>query len=80
MRAHIPLTGSRAIGPRNPPPVLKGERLARPFNRAREQADSSWPPYHAMLERVDVLDIDHIREHQDVGLGADGVSDVILKH
>src|SRR2546427_922961 len=56
MRAHIPVTGSRAIGPRNPPPVLKGERVARPFNRAREQADSSWPPYHAMLERVDVLE------------------------
>jgi Flp pilus assembly CpaE family ATPase len=56
VKADIPVTGSRAIGPRNPPPVLNGERLARPFNRTREQADSSWPQYHAMLERVEVLE------------------------
>src|SRR5229473_6462862 len=56
MRADIPVAGSRAIGPGNPPPVLNGQRLARPFNRTREQADSSWPPYHAMLERVEVLE------------------------
>ena len=50
------MPGSRAIGPGNPPPVLNGQRLGRPFNRTREQADSSWPPYHAMLERVEVLE------------------------
>src|SRR5260370_4781074 len=56
MRADIPVAGSRAIGPGHPTPVLNGQRLARPFNRTREQADSSWPPYHAMLERVEVLE------------------------
>ncbi len=50
------MTGSRAIGPRNPPSVLNGQRLARPLNRTREQADSSWPSFHAMLERVEVLE------------------------
>jgi pilus assembly protein CpaE len=44
------------IGPQNPPPVLNGHKLARPFNRTREQAASGWPPYHAMLERVEVLE------------------------
>ena len=50
------MTGARAIGPGNPPPVLNGQRLGRNFNRTREQADSSWPAFHAMLERVEVLE------------------------
>src|SRR5438445_13810857 len=50
------MTGSRAIGPENPPPVLNGQRQARPLAATRQQANSSWPPYHSMLERVDVLE------------------------
>src|SRR5229473_1148579 len=56
MRTGVPMTGARAIGPGNPPPVLNGQRLGRNFNRTREQADSSWPAFHAMLERVEVLE------------------------
>src|SRR6266436_6393282 len=56
MRTGVPMTGARVIGPGNPPPVLNGQRLGRSFNRTREQADSSWPAFHAMLERVEVLE------------------------
>ncbi len=56
MRTGAPATGSRGIGPENPPPVLNGERRTRPFTSTRQQADSSWPPFHAMLTRVDVLE------------------------
>src|SRR5260370_34756442 len=56
MRTGVPMTGARAIGPGNPPPVLNGQRLGRNVNRTREQADSSWPAFHAMLERVEVLE------------------------
>src|SRR5713101_2872581 len=56
MRTGVPMTGARVIGPGNPPPVLNGQRLGRNFNRTREQADSSWPAFHAMLERVEVLE------------------------
>ena len=56
MRTGLPMAGSHAIGPENPPPVLSGERSVRPFTGTRQQADSSWPPFHAMLERVDVLE------------------------
>jgi pilus assembly protein CpaE len=56
MKAGFPMTGSRAIGPENPPPVLNGQRQARPLAATRQQANSSWPPFHSMLERVDVLE------------------------
>jgi len=56
MRVGVPVTGAGAIGPENPPAVLNGVGRARPRTGTRQQADSSWPPFHAMLERVDVLE------------------------
>src|SRR5437879_11426875 len=50
------MTGSRPTGPEKPPPVLNGKRQARPLAATRQQANSSWPPFHSMLERVDVLE------------------------
>jgi Flp pilus assembly CpaE family ATPase len=56
MRSGLTVSGSRAIGPENRPPVLNGQKPARPFTETRQQADRSWPPFHAMLGRVDVLE------------------------
>src|SRR5260370_5022443 len=56
MRTGAPITGARAMRPETRPPVLNGQRLGRNVNRTREQADSSWPAFHAMLERVEVLE------------------------
>src|SRR5260370_36935251 len=56
MRSGASAAGRGGIGPENPPPVLNGERRTRPFTSTRQQADSSWPPFHAMLTRVDVLE------------------------
>lgn len=56
MRAGISVSGSRAIGPDNPPPVLNGQRPGKRFTAPRQQADSSWPPNHVMLARVGLLE------------------------
>jgi pilus assembly protein CpaE len=56
MSVEMPASGSRAIGPGNPPPVLTGQKPNRRFTPPRQQADSSWPPNHVMLSRVAVLE------------------------
>src|SRR5437879_1610479 len=50
------MTGSRPTGPEKPPPVLNGKRQARPLPTTHRQASCSWPPFHSMLERFDVLE------------------------
>ncbi|OLB98123.1 MAG: hypothetical protein AUI15_11180 [Actinobacteria bacterium 13_2_20CM_2_66_6] len=52
----MPIRGVRGIGPENRPPVLSGERSPRTVSNPRQSTDSSWPPYHAMLERIAVLE------------------------
>lgn len=56
MRTGISVSGSRAIGPGNLPPVLTGQKPRKQFAATGHQPDSSWPPYHVMLARVSVLE------------------------
>lgn len=56
MRTGISVSGSRAIGPGNLPPVLTGQKPRKQFAATGQRPDSSWPPYHVMLARVSVLE------------------------
>jgi pilus assembly protein CpaE len=56
MRTGVSASGSRVIGPDNPPPVLTGQKPGKRFSAPRQHADSSWPPNHVMLARVALLE------------------------
>jgi MinD-like ATPase involved in chromosome partitioning or flagellar assembly len=56
MRTGVSASGTRVIGPDNPPPVLTGQKPGKRFSAPRQHADSSWPPNHVMLARVALLE------------------------
>ncbi|HXN77979.1 MAG TPA: cyclic nucleotide-binding domain-containing protein [Candidatus Dormibacteraeota bacterium] len=56
MRTGVSVSGTRVIGPANPPPVLTGQKPGKRFSAPRQHADSSWPPNHVMLARVALLE------------------------